>query len=216
MADSTTNITSISSSQADKEGTANENFNAASPSMLYGRMATSTALTWAYYGGKILVDGVITSIANGTVSLTGSTTNYVEATRFGVVSANTTGFTAGRIPLYQIVTGSATVTSYTDKRCLWIPQEGLLRIPAGSPSSLALSAEQCLANTIELTGAPSSEFDLIVPPVVKTWTIYANAALNGVRVLNSGSPQSAVSIGVGKHAIVRSDGGQVYRVTADV
>lgn len=216
MADSTTNITSISSSQADKESTANENFNAASPSMLFGRNSTSTALTWNYYGGKMLVDGVITSIANGSVALTGSTTCYVEATRFGVVSVSTTGFTAGRIPLYQIVTGSGTVTSYTDKRCLWIPQEGLLRIPAGSPSSLSLSAEQCLANTIEVTGAPSSEFDLFVPPIVKTWTIYANTTGNGVRVSNTGSPQSTVSIGVGKHAIVRCDGDRVHRVTADV
>lgn len=215
MADSTTNITSISSSQADKEGTANENFNAASPAMLFGRSASSTALTWAYLGGKMLVDGVITSIANGTVSLTGSTTNYVEATRFGVVSVNTTGFTAGRIPLYQIVTGASSVTSYTDKRCLWIPQDGLLRIPAGSPSSITLSAEQCLANTVEVTGAPSSDFDLFVPPIVKTWTIYANTTGNGVRVSNTGSPQSAVTIAAGKHAIVRSDGDRVYRVTAD-
>lgn len=216
MADSTTNITQISSSQADKESTANENFNAASPSMLFGRNSTSTALTWNYYGGKILVDGVITSIANGSVALTGSTTNYVEATRFGVVSVNTSGFTPGRTPLYQIVTGSGTVTSYTDKRCLWIHQDGLLRIPAGSPSSLSLSAEQCLATTIEITGAPSSEFDLFIPPIVRTWTIYANTTGNGVRVSNTGSPQSSVSIGVGKHAIVRSDGDRVYRVTADV
>lgn len=216
MADSTTHLTTISSSQADKEGTANELFNGASPALLFARSASSAGLTWYYYGGKILVDGVITSIANGSVALTGSTTNYVEATRFGVVSVNTTGFTAGRIPLYQIVTGSGTVTSYTDKRCLWIPQEGLLRIPAGSPSSLSLSAEQCLANTIEVTGAPSSEFDLFVPPIVKTWTIYANTTGNGVRVSNTGSPQSSVSIGVGKHAIVRSDGDRVYRVTADV
>lgn len=216
MADSTTHITSITSSQADKEGTANENFNAASPSMMFGRMASSTALTWNYYGGKLLVDGVITSISNGTVSLTNAATNYVEATRFGAVSANTTGFTPGRIPLYQIVTSGGSVSSYTDKRCLWIPQEGLLRIPAGSPSSITLSAEQCLANTIEVTGAPSSEFDLFVPPVVRTWTVYANTTGNGVRVSNTGSPQSSVSIGVGKHAIVRSDGDRVYRVTADV
>jgi hypothetical protein len=215
MADSTTNITSISSSQADKEGTANENFNAASPAMLFGRMASSTGLTWAYYGGKILVDGVITSIANGSLALTGSQTNYVEATRLGVVSSNTSGFTPGRIPLYQVVTGASTVSSYTDKRCLWMPQEGLLRIPAGSPQTHTLTAEQCLANTIEVYGAPSAEFEVVVPPVVKTWTIHANTTGNGVSIRNSGSPQSSVSVGVGKHAIVRSDGDRVYRVTAD-
>ena len=216
MADSTTNLTTISSSQADKEGTANELFNGASPALLFARSASSTGLTWYYYGGKILVDGVITSIANGSVVLTGSTTNYLEATRFGVVSANTTGFTAGRIPLYTIVTGGSTVTSYTDKRCLWIPQDGLLRIPAGSPQTHTLTAEQCLANTIEVTGAPSAEFELVVPAVAKHWIIFANTTGNGVSVRNPGSPQSSVSIGVGKHAIVRSDGDRVYRVTADV
>ena len=215
MADSTTNITTITSSQADKEGTANENFNAVSAAALFGRMASSTGLTWNYYGGKLLIDGVITSIANGSVALTGSTTNYVEATRLGAVSVNTTGFTAGRIPLYQIVTGGSTVTSYTDKRCLWIPQEGLLRIPAGSPQTHALTAEQCLATTIEVFGAPSAEFEIVVPPVVKTWIVYANTTGSGVSIRNSGSPQSSVSIGVGKHAIVRSDGDRVYRVTAD-
>jgi microcystin-dependent protein len=36
----------------------------------------------------------------------------------GVVSVNTTGFTAGAIPLYTIITGTDTATSYTDHRTM--------------------------------------------------------------------------------------------------
>ena len=113
MSDSTTLLDTIQQSQAQKEVTANAMFDAASPSMLFGRRAsTTTGLTWGYYGGY--KNG--SAIANGTVALTASTTNYVEATTAGAVSKNTTAFTTGRIPLYVIVTGTASVTSYTDRR----------------------------------------------------------------------------------------------------
>lgn len=117
MAGSTSNLDLISVSQAQKETTANALFDAGSPATLFGRRAsTCAALTWGYYGGTLLVGGTPTAISNGTVALSASTTNYVEADASGVVSKNTTGFTDGRIPLYQIVTGASTVSSYTDKR----------------------------------------------------------------------------------------------------
>jgi hypothetical protein len=113
MSNSTTLLDTIQQAQASKEVTANAMFDAASPAMLFGRRAsTTTGLTWGYYGGY--KNG--TAIANGTVTLTASNTNYVEATTAGVVSANTSGFTSGRHPLYEIVVGASTVTSYLDRR----------------------------------------------------------------------------------------------------
>lgn len=118
MANSTSHLDLVSSSQAQKEVTVNAALDAASPAMLYGRRAsTSAALTWGYYGGVVSISGTPTQLANGTVTLTASATNYVEANpATGAVSANTTGFTAGRLPLYQVVAGASTVTSYTDLR----------------------------------------------------------------------------------------------------
>jgi len=122
MANSTTNLDTISQSQASKEVTANALFDAGSPATLYGRRASTTSgLTWGYYGGYALVRGVLTSIANGTLSLTASTTNYVVAARAtGAVSVSTAttnwNDTANYQRLYSIVTGTATVTSYTDYR----------------------------------------------------------------------------------------------------
>jgi hypothetical protein len=117
MGNSTTLLDLLASGQTQKEIVANSLFDAASPSTLFGRRASTTsALTWGYYGGTLGVNGVLTQISNGTVALTASATNYVESTTAGVVSVNTSGFTAGRIALYVVVTGASSVTSYTDNR----------------------------------------------------------------------------------------------------
>lgn len=118
MANSTTNLDLLVFSQAAKETTANSLSDAASPATLYGRRASTTSgLTWGYYGGRVVANGTSTSISNGTLSLTANQTNYIEATpSTGAVSTNTSSFTAGRIPLYAVVTGASTVSSYTDYR----------------------------------------------------------------------------------------------------
>jgi len=119
MANSTTNLDLIASAQAGKEITANALLDAASPATLFGRRAAGcVALTWAYYGGPMIITGTPTRISNGSLSLAASSVIYVEATTAGVVSTNTTGWTSGRSPLYKITTGAASVTSYEDWRCM--------------------------------------------------------------------------------------------------
>jgi len=124
MSNSTTNLDQLSASQAQKEVTTNALFDAASPATVFGRRAsTTTALTWGFYGGIMSVGGTPTAIANGTIALTASTTNYLYATSAGVVTKATSApagwpgpLAAAAVALYQIVTGTATVTSYTDYR----------------------------------------------------------------------------------------------------
>lgn len=110
----------ISASQANKEVTLNAIVDALSPAALYGRNAVTTAaLTWGYLGGTVSISGTPTQVANGTVTLAASATNYIEANpATGAVSVNQTGFTSGRTPLYSVVTGAATVSNYTDLRVL--------------------------------------------------------------------------------------------------
>jgi hypothetical protein len=117
MSDSTSHLDLLAVGQSQKEISANTLFDAASPSMVYGRRAsTTTLLTWGYYGGVIVIAGVVTIIPNATLALTASTTNYVEVSSAGVVSRNSVGFTAGRTPLYRVITGATTVTAYYDHR----------------------------------------------------------------------------------------------------
>ena len=214
MASSTTNLDTLSSGQASKEVTANALFDAGSPATLFGRRAsTTTALTWGYYGGMLTVDGVLTSIANGTVALTGSTTNYVEANRAGTVSKNTTGFTAGRIPLYTIVTGASTVTSYTDHRLAVPPSTGRL-VKAMADANQTLSAAEARNRILECTGALTALRNLVVPLGAQQWTIFANTTGGfGVQVI--GATGTGITVADTKRAIVYADGTNVVRVTAD-
>jgi hypothetical protein len=118
MADSATNLDLIAVGQAEKEETANELFDALSPAALFGRRAsTCTGLTWGYYGGRF----ESTLIANGTISLTLSATNYLVASRVDGTVSNSLSTTdwddeANYIRLYKIVAGASTVTSYEDHR----------------------------------------------------------------------------------------------------
>jgi hypothetical protein len=127
MADSTTNLDLISVSQAQKEVTANALFDATSPASIYGRRASTTSLlTWGYYGGRF--NSFL--IANGTVSLTASQTNYIVAsTADGSVSVSTSitnwnDSEGNYIRLYKVITGSTSITSFEDHRTIlsYVPQ----------------------------------------------------------------------------------------------
>jgi hypothetical protein len=117
MANSSHSYPIISESQASKATTANGMDLAGSPALLWGIDPPNTAgLTLGLLEGCLNVAGTPTQIAATTVSLTGGATNYVEATTAGVVSANTSAFTGGRLRLYTVVCGASSITSHIDHR----------------------------------------------------------------------------------------------------
>ena len=91
-----------------------------SPAALFGQnKATTTGLTWGYYGGAVIVAGVPTIKANATIALTASATNYIEYEPVaGTVGKNTSGWTSGSAPLYRIVVGASSITSWQDFRSM--------------------------------------------------------------------------------------------------
>lgn len=178
MSNSTTLLDLISQSQAQKEVTANAMHDAGSPGMLFGRRAsTTTGLTWGHYGGSILIAGTPTAIANGTTALTASTTNYVEATTLGVVSKNTSAFTAGRIPLYTVVTNSAGVDSYTDHRDTGVTRTGTSgkhEIPIMAAAMRPSASGGCQGLTIVASAANQPDIaTLDFDPITKEYAQFA-------------------------------------------
>ncbi len=69
--------------------------------------------------GRIRDDNTITDKSAQVVALTDNNTNFVEINNLGVASTNTTGFTAERIPIAQVVTSGGSISTITDKRS-WI------------------------------------------------------------------------------------------------
>lgn len=123
MANSTTNLDLVLPSQASKEVTVNAALDSMSPASVYGRRSsTCSGLTWGFFGGNVtLSGGSMSQIANGTLTLTASATNYIVANKstgavsFSTATTNWNG-SANYWRLYSVVVGSATVTSYTDSR----------------------------------------------------------------------------------------------------
>lgn len=87
-------------------------------------LGTTTGLTYGYQGFRYRSDVTVTDVPAGTVALTASATNYVECDKSGTVTANTTGFTANRIPLAEVVTDASSIISVTDKRA-WLIEPSL-------------------------------------------------------------------------------------------
>ncbi|MER2626216.1 MAG: hypothetical protein ABTS22_20055 [Accumulibacter sp.] len=178
MSSSTSNLDLLTQSQYGHYITVNGLADAASPAMLFGRrQALCSGLNWFYYGGVLLADGVTTTVANNAAALvlTASSTNYIESTTAGVVSANTVGFTAGRIPLYTVVTGASSVTSYTDQRPLTYQSATFtanIKTFLTTPSSANLAA----AVTDE-TGSGALVF--ATSPTLTTPTINTAASVGG-------------------------------------
>lgn len=95
------------------------NFRAVAPAGMYGtNPATTSGLTWGYFGGTW---GPGTDIANGTVVVGASTTTYVVAARSNGAISSSTGTTnwndsTNYIRIAALVSGASGITSITDHR----------------------------------------------------------------------------------------------------
>ena len=191
MSDSTPVIADLllTANAAGQAAKANDLFNSTSPAALYARNpATTTGLTWGYIGGRFLTDSDGSeSIANGTLSLTGSNTNYIVAARAdGAVSASTSNTNWGGddddpphadyIRLYKVVTGASSITSYGDYRSAFSGGSGgggsftggtLTSASNEAPTATIASASTvnigaASANSISITGTTTiTAFDTI-------------------------------------------------------
>jgi hypothetical protein len=207
-----TTLAQIDDTQAAKAAAINEINRALAPAALFGeRPAAHSGLVFGYYGGVLTVDGVLTTLADGTVTLTASSTNYVEATRAGVVSRNTTGFTAGRLRLFVVATTGSAISSVEDVRTLDAMPTGLVSF-AVTGSDVTLTAAQADCDILECTGTLTGNRSVIVPLGPKPYVV-----LNGTSGAFSLTVKTAAGSGVavvqGTRTLVYTDGTNVAEVT---
>lgn len=219
MADSTTNLDTLAASTEQKEVKANALFDAMSLCSAFGRRnSTSLNLQWGFYGiGRWYINATATTKANGTVTLTASSTRYISVDRALAVTEAATAFAADKLALHKAVTGTSSVSSYEDHR----DPHHVVRFLYGrftlamADANQTLSYEQAMCESMELTGALTALRDVIVPTVVRNYIVFANVTGGfGVRVKTSAG--TGITVADGKRAIVECDGTNVVRVTADV
>jgi hypothetical protein len=76
----------------------------------------TTGLVFANKSGRVYFGGSLIAVSAGTIALAASQTNYVEVDKTGTVYTNTSAFTAGRCPLYTVLTGSSAITTVTNSK----------------------------------------------------------------------------------------------------
>lgn len=105
-------------SQANPEVVVNRNFQTLDHQAVYGqRQSAHSSLTYGYYGGRWGGNAV----SDGTLSLTGSSTNYVVVARAtGVISTSTSSTnwdnTTDYARVYKLTTGASAVSATEDHR----------------------------------------------------------------------------------------------------
>lgn len=115
----------------------NDLFDAGSQSLIGGvNKATLALLTFGYLGGRY--NGI--DVANGTVTLTGSATNYIVMKKSdGVVSVSTAttnwNDSADYWRMFSVVTNTTTWTSYTDERSSATGLFGIGQVPVAGFSN---------------------------------------------------------------------------------
>lgn len=216
MADSASSIVDQVVAGNSAAAMVNSLYDALSPGLLGGRRAaTTTGLTWGYYGGRMLINGVPSAIANGTVALTASVVNYVGMTQAGTVVVSTVNRNPLHAPLYAIVAGASAVTSYFDERSsdMWTRMTHGIATQAMADANQTMTHPHSLCQTIVTTGALTAQRNYVVPLLRRQWTIRNNCTGFGVQAI--GASGTGTVIGAGKVAVVECDGTNVLRVTAD-
>lgn len=132
---------------------------------------TTTGLTWGYLAGVFRDDNTVTVITAGTISLTDDATNYVEIDPVDTtVKRNTTAFTAGRVPLREVVCSSGNQDTSTDKRAWFV---GMSEITATKVTINNTSEPAISINQTNISGTDNQAIDISVGEALEAgehWT----------------------------------------------
>ena len=123
----------LATNQAQKETIINENFTALNQPSTFGwRVQSTTGLQYAYWGGNYQnSSGALITLADGTVTVTASSTNYVYFDPLTNTILNSISVPAsGKIRLAKVITDATKIISVTDERLFAL-------FPVGSANSLA-------------------------------------------------------------------------------
>jgi hypothetical protein len=173
--------------------------------------STTAGLNFGYYGGQLVVDGVVTAIADGIAALVAAQTNYVERTRRASSAPTRSGLLPNKVPMYQVVTDATGITTITDKRAANAAPLGYLNKNVAGNLNIVLSADEARAITIEISGALTGNIDLVFPNVKRMW-ILRNSTTGNFSVTPKVAGQAGAVLPAstqGKRMLVYGDGADI-------
>lgn len=165
---------------------------------------TTTGLTYGYFGGRIYSNGANITIANGTIALTASATNYVQRTAAGVISVNTTGYTAGLIPMATVVTGTESITTITDTRPATSDLRGAQSV-AVAATNITLTDAQVNCRILRFTGTLTANVVVTLPAYQQEW-VMSNETTGAFTLQVQTASGSPVTLAQGASSVIYGNG----------
>lgn len=176
--------------------------------------ANTSGLVFGFYGARRIVNGVLQETARGTILLTAEATNYIEyVDSTGVVSKNTSGFSANQEPMYVAVTNASGITTLTDHRPTTRRSFGRISIAiGGGAADKTLTMLEARARIIDLTGVLGQAETITVPTIIRDW-IFTNSTTGAFNLTVKTSAGTGVIVPSGSSYNLFCDGTNVVRVT---
>jgi len=162
----------------------------------------------------LIFDPNIFAIATGIEEHANYARDYIEATRAGVVSKNTTGFTAGSIPIREVVTGASSITSITERLPRDVPITGRLSKSVAGGVDVTLTAAEARNQVMEFTGALTGNISVIVPAVAGVFVV-GNSTSGSYTLTVKTSAGTGIAVTRGKNALLLCDGTNVVNADTD-
>lgn len=150
------------------------------------------------------------SAANATVTLTASTTNYIELSDAGAISGNATGFTAGTTQLYIVTTGASEITGVADCRSNSASTQAVDGVQATNLADVNVVGALPVLHRIDLAAGALAETDVVLTHktrVIDAWLVLrgAGVATTTVKVQNGATTiTDAMAASGSDKAVVRA------------
>jgi len=208
--------------------TANALFDAGSPATLFSRRASlCSGLNWFYYGGVMMVDGVLTTISNNAaaLALSASTTNYIEATRawcrrirWVLLADRFRSIPSSPERPRWRATRTTEPGWYTDNRAwvapAYLASNGSVAVTVADVDlTVAANADKARCSYLTTTGTLTANRNVIVP---NSWQAVVFCNNSGAFTMTFKTAAGAgIVVAQGKRAILLADGTNVVRVTLD-
>ena len=172
--------------------------------------SAATGTDFTYGAGRLQVGKTVYNVSGSTLALTATGYHYVEVDQYGAVSDSLTGFSRGKMPLYQVYSDGSDLDPVYDKRT-WLNLTPTKDI--GELNNVSKLLLETGANLTAVTGSisPTGAVHVVYPETGLTDDITAVTMTSGLLCLLM-PPSSSYTLTLKNGTYLQTPDGQDYDI----